>query len=92
MKAVIREHTLTLLPPKPDVCQKCAVDHPPEYPHNQQSMYWHVWFKKEYGRAPTWSDAMEHCDPVMKGLWIEALAKRNIVITPTGECLDEKRN
>jgi hypothetical protein len=75
---VVEMKEMTLLPPAPHLCQKCAVDHKPEQPHNQQSMFWHVWFKKEFGRYPTWRDAMEHCTDEMKGFWIIELSKRGV--------------
>lgn len=76
VKAIDLLKEATLLPPKPDVCQKCAVDHPPHYPHNQQSLYWQYWFKKNYERWPTWKDAMSHCDEEVKALWVEELGKK----------------
>jgi hypothetical protein len=68
-----------MLPPAPHLCQKCAVDHKPEQPHNQQSMFWQYWFYRESnGRWPTWKDAMAHCSDETKGLWIEALKGHGI--------------
>jgi ribosomal protein L40E len=64
----------TLLPPAAHLCQKCAVDHDPAMPHNQQSMFWQYWFYKDSGgRWPTWKDAMAHCTDEMKAHWIKAL-------------------
>lgn len=39
-----------VLPPKPGVCQECAVDHPPEMLHNNDSLHWQYvagWFDGE---------------------------------------------
>lgn len=58
-----------LLPPAPDLCQKCATKHDSHEPHNQESMYWHTWFENEYGRVPTWEDAMAHCSDEIKEFW-----------------------
>ncbi len=69
-----------LLPCAPDVCQACAVDHEPEHPHDQQSLYWQYRFHNEHGRWPTWKDAMEHCSDEMKAYWVEALAKKGIEV------------
>ena len=69
-----------LLPPAADKCQCCAVKHPPEHPHNQQSLYWQYWFWGQHGRWPTWADAMEHCTPDMKAFWVAELAKHNITV------------
>lgn len=71
---------MMLLPPKPNVCQKCAVDHDPKQPHNQQSLYWQFWFYSQNGRWPTWEDAMAHCTEEVKQFWIDALKERGIKI------------
>lgn len=70
----------TLLPPAPNVCQQCAMDHDPEFPHNQQSLFWKYWFYSENGRWPTWKDAMDHCSDQMKEHWIHALKKHGIEV------------
>lgn len=67
--------SFSLLPPAADVCQKCAVKHRPEEPHNQESLYYHTYFQMKHGRPPTWSDAMAHCSQEMKTAWIKELAK-----------------
>lgn len=69
----------SLLPPDdPDVCQECAVNHPPEHPHNQQSLHWQYWFYNEHGRWPTWEDAMAHCTEEMRAFWRDELLKRGV--------------
>lgn len=57
------------LPPSADKCQVCAVKHPPELPHNAQSLYYQMLFHGMIGRAPTWADAMAHCTDDMKRHW-----------------------
>lgn len=38
----------SLLPPRPDVCQECAVDHAADQPHNAQSLFYLAgWFDGE---------------------------------------------
>lgn len=69
---------MILLPPSPHVCQSCAVEHSPDQPHNQQSIYWQYWFYSQYGRRPTWADAMAHCDAQVQSFWIEELKKRGV--------------
>ncbi len=69
-----RRNAGTLMPPRPDVCQECAVDHAHDEPHNQQSMYYQMGFHATHGRWPTWSDAMAHCTPEMQALWRRGLA------------------
>lgn len=65
----------TLLPPSPDKCQQCGIKHPPEQAHDGDSLYYQYWFKKHYGRWPTWKDAIEHCPPHIKKIWEEGLRK-----------------
>lgn len=67
-------------PLKEGQCAECAVEHKPEMPHNQQSLFWQYGFREKHGTWPTWRDAMEHCTPEMRSLWIEELGKRGIVV------------
>ncbi len=41
--------TLKLLPPRPDVCQQCAVEHDPDEPHDLESLYYGMQFKMATG-------------------------------------------
>jgi hypothetical protein len=58
-----------LLPPAPGTCPICAVNHRPEEPHNQQSLYYQYRFYGVRGRWPTWADAVAHCAPQMRERW-----------------------
>lgn len=69
-----------LLPAPPGVCLQCAVGHPPEFPHNAQSLHYQYWFYDQNGRWPDWRDAMAHCDEEMKNFWREELKKRGVDI------------
>lgn len=69
-----------LLPCKPGVCQECAVDHEPEMPHNQQSLYYQYKFYQQNGRWPTWEDAMAHCSPELQAWWKKELRERGVSI------------
>lgn len=69
-----------LLPAKPGVCSQCAVDHRPEQPHNQQSVYYQYWFFNQFGRWPTWDDAMAHCDDAIREFWRHELRQRGVKI------------
>lgn len=69
-----------LLPPAPDRCQVCAGNHRPDFPHNQQSIYYQTAFFVLHGRWPTWKDAMEHCLAEIREAWTEELRKRGITI------------
>lgn len=67
-----------LLPPGPDVCQQCAVDHPPAVPHNPQSLFYQYWFQRQRGRWPNWGDAMAHCTPEVQSVWRVELAAAGV--------------
>ena len=77
-KPTITTAALMLLPPAKDVCQECATKHKPDQPHNQQSLYYQVFFYEKYGRYPTWADAIEHCTQVVKDAWKKELIKRGV--------------
>lgn len=72
----------TLLKPAPDKCQECAVDHFPDQPHNKDSLYYQVKFEMEYGRPPTWADAMAHCTEELQAAWKEELISRGVWSEP----------
>ncbi len=69
-----------LLPCKPNVCQECAGKHRPNEPHNKNSLYYQYHFKAEYGRWPTWEDAIAHCEERIKKMWREELTKLGAAI------------
>ena len=73
---MIKVGDFMVLPPKPDVCQKCATKHHPDSPHNAQSLYYQYSFMAEHGRWPTWEDAVAHCPERIKEMWIVELKKR----------------
>jgi hypothetical protein len=75
-----RTANFTLAPAAPGKCPECATDHLPEMPHNQQSLFWQYRFYGRNGRFPTWLDALEHCSPEMKAVWIAELAKKGIIV------------
>jgi hypothetical protein len=74
---------MELLPPCADLCQVCAVDHEPDQPHNQQSLFYQVYFNKLHGRGPTWTDAMEHCSDDVKAVWMAALKDKGVEFPET---------
>lgn len=67
---------MMLLPPAEGTCPICAIKHEPEFPHNQQSIYYQYRFYEARGRWPTWADAVAHCTEQMKAYWKEALQNR----------------
>ena len=56
----------------------CAAQHTLEEPHNQQSLFYQMYFHQCYGRWPTWKDAMEHCSEAVQKAWKEQLVKYGI--------------
>lgn len=69
-----------LMPAAPGTCPECAVAHDPKQPHNQQSLFYKYKFYNEYGRWPTWKDAMEHCSDDIKAFWIQSLEERGVKV------------
>lgn len=78
------EHVM-LVPPRPGVCPVCAVDHDLAMPHNRDSLYYQMKFRRRYGRFPTWKDAAANCTPEIKKRFAEEYAKRGITIDLFGE-------
>lgn len=88
---------MMLLPPKPGTCPACAVDHPPDAPHNAQSLYYQYRFYGLRGRWPTWADALAHCTPGVQAGWKRELERRKawsdpgtgqaVIADPPGECV-----
>lgn len=78
----VREVTAQLLPPAPDKCQMCATKHEPEFPHNQQSLFYQYafYYSVKPNRWPTWADAMAHCSDKMKAMWTAELKKKGIEV------------
>ena len=76
---------MTLLPPSPDVCQVCAVDHQPEETHDARSLFYGVAFQMRVGRAPTWADASAHCSDEYRAALRDVLASNGIPFTETEE-------
>lgn len=73
------KHGMTLLSKAPEgTCLMCAVKHPPEQPHNLQSLCYQYKFYDEHGRWPTWEDAMAHCPEEIKEFWRQALKERGV--------------
>lgn len=62
-----------MLPPGPDVCPICAVAHPPDVPHDRETLYYQMRFNAAHGRWPTWADAIAHCTRKIQDLWKEEL-------------------
>ena len=78
----IEPKKMTLLPPPPDCCQVCAVNHAPDEPHNPQSLYWATKREMEGQPPPNWEEALAHVSDPMREAWVEALAERGVVVGP----------
>ena len=61
-------------------CPMCGIKHAPEQPHNKDSFTYQYKFYDEYGRWPTWKDAMKHCPEEIKSVWENELTKRGIQV------------
>jgi hypothetical protein len=72
-----------LLPAAVGTCSECAVEHAPEQPHNQQSLFYQYRFYGDHGRWPTWADAMAHCPAEVRRRWTEALTARGVKVGTT---------
>jgi hypothetical protein len=73
---------MTMLPAKAGTCPDCATVHEPGQPHNQQSLFYQMRFHGLNGRWPTWEDAMRHCSPEVRAMWIEGLAEHGVIVDP----------
>ena len=72
--------SMMLLPPRADVCQECACDHDPRFPHNPESFYWQMKFNMEHGRRATWNDALAHCTDEVRSVWIKSLREHGVEV------------
>ncbi len=74
---------MMLMPAKQGHCQVCAVKHPPEQPHNAQSLTYQVRFKALHGRDATWADALAHClSAEIKSHWKRCLKEKGAWTQP----------
>ena len=70
-------------PPMPGACPTCAAFHNPSEPHNRNSLYYQMHFRKKYRRYPTWEDAMSHCNEQTKRVWRAKLAMLGVMSEDT---------
>lgn len=76
---------MSLLPPAEDGCPICATKHPPEAPHNAQSLYYQYRFYAARGRWPTWADAVAHCKDHVREWWETELREQGAWTEPEGD-------
>lgn len=76
--------SMKLLAPPDGACRICARNpsHPPEQPHDAQSIFYGMRFRMRYGRDGTWADAIAHCDKHVRELWRDGLKKRGVWTEP----------
>lgn len=74
-----------LLPPAEGSCPICAAKHPPEQPHNAQSLYYQYRFYGIRGRWPTWADAVAHCSERVREYWEAGLRDLGAWSEPDGD-------
>ncbi len=67
----------------PGTCSMCATEHDSAQPHNLLSLAYQYKFYDEYGRWPTWEDAMAHCSKDVQAKWIKALKEYGIDVGGT---------
>ena len=65
-----------LLPPDPATCELCAVNHRHTEAHNAASLFYQYRFYGQWGRWPTWADAIAHCSTDVQTLWKRLLQDR----------------
>lgn len=70
----------SLMPPKPGACTTCAVIHPPDRPHNPDSLYWATKNELEGKPPPTWDDALAHVSDEIHEIWANALAFYHVTV------------
>lgn len=76
---------MMLMPANKDTCPICATTHGPEWPHDNQSLYYQYRFYGVRGRWPTWADAIAHCSNEMKSHWEQVLRERGMWSEPNGD-------
>jgi len=86
---VMPKNAWLLLPPAPHLCQVCASDHPPDMPHNPQSLYYQFKYQIDQGRDVTWLDAWAHCTPDVQDEWRRILVSMGVDVD-AGQIVPEK--
>ncbi len=80
-----------LLPAKAGTCEECGRNHPPEQPHDKDSLYYQIRFQATHGRGAQWSDAVAHCPPEVKRYWKEELEKIGVWSEPIEKLTEEEK-
>ena len=67
--------------PGPGKCPVCAAVHDPMDPHDRDSLYYQMRFRRRHKRFPTWADAMAHCSREKQEEWRAKLEAEGIPVT-----------
>lgn len=73
-----RPSGMMMLPAPAGKCPECAVDHQPDQPHNNGSLFYQMQFHDKHGRWPVWADALAHCAEPVRAVWEDELRKRGV--------------
>jgi len=85
------KHSVTMLPPPAGCCQECGVEHDPPAPHNRDSIFYQMNFRRQHGRWPTWADAIAHCDDRIKADLKDLLEKEGVWSEPVDGLSEEEK-
>lgn len=69
---------IRILAPARGRCPLCAERHRPEEPHEANSLYYIMRFRRVHKRMPTWADAMRHCPEEIRAAFAAQLKERGI--------------
>lgn len=69
---------IRILAPGKWKCPLCADRHSSYEPHNRNSLYYQVKFRRKNGREPTWTDAMGELSQLMRAYWRGELLKKTM--------------
>jgi hypothetical protein len=72
--------TLLRPPVQEGQCPECHAFHDATEPHDNQSLFWQFNFREKHGRWSTWEDAMAHCTPEVRAMWISELGLLGIIV------------
>ena len=69
---------IRLLAPGKNKCPICADRHSDREPHNRNSLYYQVKFRRKYHRFPQWDDTLAGLNQMMQAYWRGELAKAGV--------------
>lgn len=75
------KNEIRLLAPGKAKCRICADRHSTHEPHNRNSLYYQMKFRRANGREPTWNDALADLSPLTQAYWRGELAKKGVTVS-----------